>query len=244
MGIHNKDLERLNTVAMVGLEPNAIAQIEPTKSTSKQVPVKVASVVGKPNSGVGASAGATTVVQCPVPTVVVKCTQAKVKSAKVVDDSDHVEFVGSGEEALVGKKKKEAIQKGKKEAPVPKKKKEGNRAQNKDSDDEEEVVPKNGKKRVIPELYDLTPAKEGEVQSEMCCMPTNPNEPIIWNIAMLMQAIADEEWEMPNRAHSYQKEAWKWEEKEKASGMTRKQGGKGVKTQAILLGPTSIYHFL
>ena len=115
------------------------------------------------------------------------------KSAEVVDNSNHVELVGSNEEVLVGKKKKEAIQKGKKEAPAPKKEKEGNRVQNEDSDnEEEEVVIKKGKKRVIPELYNLTPAKEGEMQSETCHMPTNPNEPIIWDNAMLTQAIADE----------------------------------------------------
>ena len=223
---------------MVGLGPNAIAPaIEPTKS---KVQVKVAPVV-KPNTGAGAS-GAATVVQCPVPTVVVKHPRTKVKSAKVVDDRDHVEFVGSSEEALAGKKTKEAVQKGKKkEVPVSKKKKDRNRAQNKDSNEEynneEEVVPKKGKKRVIPELYDLTPAKEGKVQSEMCCMPTNPNEPIVWDITTLMQAIADEEWEMPNGVDCYQREAQKWEEKEKAAGVTRKQGGKGGKCGPFYWGP-------
>ena len=165
------------------------------------------------------------------------------KSAEVVDDSDHVEFVGSGEEALVGKKKKEAVQKGKKkEVPAPKKKKEGTRAQNKDSNneyknEEEEVVPKKGKKRVVPELYDLTPAKESKVQSKTHHMPTNPNEPIVWDIATLMQAIADEEWEMPNGADRYQREAQKWEEKGKGSGVTRKQGGKGGKRRPFYWGP-------
>ena len=240
MGIHNKDLDRLNAAAAVGLGPNAIAPIEPTKSTSKQVQVKVAPVVGKPNTGVGASAGAT-VVQRPAPTVIVKCARAKVKSAEFVDDSD-VEFVGSDEEAPAGKKKKEAIQKGKKkEAPAPKKKKEGTGVQNEDSDDEyddeEDVVPKKGKKRIVPELYDLTPAKEGEVQSETRHMPTNPNEPIIWDIATLTQAIADEEWEMPNGVDRYQKEARKWEEKEKVIGMTRKLGGKGGKRRPFYWGP-------
>ena len=69
MGNHKKDLERLNAVAMVSLGPNTITPaIKPTKS---KVQVKVAPVVGKPNTGVGTS-GAATVVQHPVPIMVVK----------------------------------------------------------------------------------------------------------------------------------------------------------------------------
>ena len=68
-------------------------------------------------------------------------------------------------------------------------------------------------------------------------MPTNPKDPIVWDAAMLKQAIEDEDFEPPRGADRYVKEARQWETKEKVTGKSRKKGGKGGKRGPFYWGP-------
>ena len=232
-GNHKKiqeDLEKLNTAAQAGLgndTPPTIAsaihqKVIPAKATSSRNGVKVAPVM---NAGVSASAGAAPVVQRPAPAAkhgkeVERVRGKKVKSAELVVDSD--------EEAPATKAKGVEIAK----APAPKKKKEVKRAPIEETDDaeyeDEEGTGKGKKKKGPPEHYDLTAARKGqEISNQTLRMPTDPNDPILWDAETIKQAVEDEEFEFRNRADPYVKEARQWEEKEKVNGKTRKKGGKG-----------------
>jgi len=143
-----------------------------------------------------------------------------------------IEIVGSSEESG-----EESVE----EAPAPKMKKELNRAPIKEEsdddeyDDEEEAPQK--KKRLVSQHYDLTNAKNSKVMTTILHMPTDPYDPISWDVVMLKQAIVDEEFDPPQGADRYVKEALKMEEKEKENGITCKKGGKGGKHGPFYWGP-------
>jgi len=163
--------------------------------------------------------------------------EAPATTKKALKGKDReIEIVGSGEESG-----EESIE----EVPVPKMKKELNRApieeesDDDEYDDEEEAPQK--KKRLVPQHYDLTNAKNSKVTTAVLCMPTDPYNPISWDVVTLEQAIVDEEFDPPQGANCYVKEAvkeaLKMEEKEKENGITHKKGGKGGKRGPFYWGP-------
>jgi len=247
----------------LSIAPPIQKAIEPAKATtSRPVHVKVAPV--KPTAGVGAPAAAT-VVQCAAPKVKqggkeVERVRAKVKSAEFVESDEEAPATKAAKgKGVVRAKVKSAEFVESDEAPATKAKGKGvgfvesgegalavkkqvlNTVPMEETDEEyedEEDVPKKGKRKsAVPELYDLTAAKEGQVQNHLLRMPTNPKEPIVWDLVTLQQAIQDEEFEPLEKADHYVKEAQKWVEEEKEKGITRKKGGKAGKRGPFYWGP-------